>query len=179
MISGLTYIPNFISPQKQEELISSIDSATWLTDLKRRTQHYGYKYDYTKKSINVSMRLGLLPSWLNHNDLINQDLFQTIDQVIINEYLPGQGIARHVDCIPCFGPTIASLSLNSACIMKFEHLTSNQTKELVLEPCSLLVLTNEARYDWQHSIAPRSTDIIKDELVHRSRRISLTYRTVI
>ena len=38
----------------------------------------------------------------------------------VNEYLPGQGIAQHVDCVPCFGGTVASLSLLSPCTMRLE-----------------------------------------------------------
>lgn len=41
------------------------------------------------------------------------------DQVIVNEYQPGQGIANHIDCISCFSGTVISLSLGSSCIMDF------------------------------------------------------------
>lgn len=33
------------------------------------------------------------------------------DQVIVNEYQPGQQIAPHIDCVPCFGSVVASLTL--------------------------------------------------------------------
>lgn len=45
-ISGLTYIPNFITATEHDLLLPQIDQQPWLTDLKRRVQHYGYKYDY-------------------------------------------------------------------------------------------------------------------------------------
>ncbi|WP_231289239.1 hypothetical protein [Rickettsia bellii] len=41
------------------------------------------------------------------DSLHKQNIFHEIpDQVIINEYMPGQGIAPHTDCIPCFSDTI-------------------------------------------------------------------------
>jgi len=41
------------------------------------------------------------------------------DQVIINEYQPGQGISPHIDCERCFGPRIFIISLGSQAVMEF------------------------------------------------------------
>jgi len=46
MIVGLRYLADFITPEQHDELLQSVDAEPWLTDLKRRVQHYGYKYDY-------------------------------------------------------------------------------------------------------------------------------------
>jgi hypothetical protein len=40
-INGLAYIPDFIPPQEEVDLIQIIDAQTWLADLKRRVQRYG------------------------------------------------------------------------------------------------------------------------------------------
>jgi hypothetical protein len=66
MINGMQYLSNFIGEEEEKDLISIIDSNVWLTDLKRRTQHYGYKYDYTKKKIDESMYVGLIPACWHH-----------------------------------------------------------------------------------------------------------------
>lgn len=182
MINGLTYISNFITEDEQSSLIKTIDDQTWLLDLKRRTQHYGYKYDYTKKQIDDSMYVGPIPSWLEpySTKLVEQKLFKELpDQVIINEYIPGQGISRHIDCTTCFNATIASLSLNSTCAMEFEQYKTGKKGTMMLAPLSLLVLSDEARYDWMHSIPARKEDKYGDEIFVRSRRISLTFRKVI
>lgn len=181
MIVGLSYIPDFVSETEQEDLLSVIDAAPWRTDLKRRTQHYGYRYDYTKKSIDHSMSLGPLPVWLEYltTKLVKESIFtQPIDQVIVNEYLPGQGISRHIDCVPCFGDTIASLSLGSTCSMEFEHIKSFKKGSILLASRSLLVLSDEARYDWMHSIPARKQDPYEDTVLERIRRVSLTFRTI-
>lgn len=111
--------------------------------------------------------------------LHREGLFSALpDQAIINEYLPGQGISAHIDCVPCFGKEIASLSLSSACVMEFTHPHHNrQTK--VLEPRSLFVLSGAARYEWQHSIPARKSDVIGNIKINRSRRVSITFRKVI
>src|SRR5690606_8268221 len=114
--------PNYISAQSETNLIEIIDQQIWLSPFQRRVQHYGYIYDYKKRTVTEDMYLGFLPTWLqNFAEKLHEDTFIDAipDQVIINEYFAGQGIAPHVDCEPCFGDTILSLSLGSACIMDF------------------------------------------------------------
>ncbi len=64
-IDGLIYIADFISTDEEKILLSNIDSQQWLSDLKRRVQHYGYKYDYGARNIDASFSLSQLPSWLD------------------------------------------------------------------------------------------------------------------
>lgn len=181
-ISGLTYVPDFISAQEQDFLLSQIDQQTWLNDLKRRVQHYGYKYDYKARTVGNDAYLGLLPGWCSSlsKKLHNDSIFpSTPDQVIVNEYLPGQGISAHIDCVPCFADTIASLSLGSPCIMEFLNPKTGEKESIVLEDRSLIVLSGPARYEWQHAIPARKSDIIDGIKTERTRRVSLTFRNVI
>ena len=144
-IQGLTYTKNYITTEQEQFLISQIDSQPWLADLKRRVQHYGYKYDYKARKITPDLKIADVPEWLQ--------IIDGIDQVIINEYLCGQGITSHIDCIPCFGETICSLSLLEPCEMILEK--DNTKHSIILEPRSLLTFQGEARYQWKHSIPQR------------------------
>lgn len=181
-IKGLQYIPSFITRSEEINLIGAINSEPWLDDLKRRVQHYGYKYDYRARSLNYSMFLGNLPVWvypilrkIRHRNIIHEDA----DQLIVNEYLPGQGIANHVDCQPCFGETIFSLSLGSTCVMDFINIETKEVKSILLEPRSLIVMSDEARYKWSHGISGRKSDVYRGKTISRTTRISLTFRKVI
>lgn len=181
-IPGLTYIPNFITPEQEADLITTIDKQPWLTDLKRRVQHYGYKYDYTARRVDASMKIGDMPKWLEDYCAELQSkgyLPLKPDQVIINEYQPGQGIAPHIDCVPCFEETITSISLGSSCMMEFAHSETNKKIPVLLEPRSLFILNGDARYLWKHGIAARKTDKYEGQIIQRDRRISLTFRNVI
>lgn len=181
-ISGLTYIPDFISAQEQDLLLSQIDQQSWLTDLKRRVQHYGYKYDYKARAVGNDAYLGALPDWLSSicKKLHGDGIFSSApDQVIVNEYLPGQGISAHIDCVPCFADIIASLSLSSSCIMDFSNPTTREKKSAILEERSIIVLSGSARYEWQHAIPARKSDIINGLKTERARRVSLTFRNII
>ncbi len=180
-VSGLSLLPDFITETEERELLSVIDQRPWLADLQRRVQHYGYRYDYTARQVTADLYLGALPDWLQllTTRLHFEGLFATPpDQVIVNEYHPGQGIAAHVDCIPCFGGTIASLSFGSGCLMDFTHSKTAQKTSLFLPSRSLLLLQGDARYHWQHGIAKRKSDVVDGVKMQRGRRVSLTFRTV-
>lgn len=181
-ITGLTYIADYIDESTESALLEIIDSQSWMHDLKRRVQHYGWRYDYKARNVTSDLRIGALPDWLQTYAVRLQQggLFAEIpDQVIINEYQPGQGISAHIDCVPCFADTIASLSLGSPCVMDFTHGKTGEKSTLLLESRSLLVLNGDARYIWQHAIAGRKTDRHNGQIIQRTRRISLTFRKVI
>ncbi len=181
-IPGLQYIEEFIDKQIEQELLNLIDRQRWLMDLKRRVQHYGYKYDYRTKKIDYSMYLGILPDWLFPiiEQMVSLNLISELpDQAIVNEYLPGQGITSHVDCKPCFTDTIISLSLNSPCVMNFDCIVNSERQSKLLKPRSLVILQGESRYLWKHGIPPRKSDQWENQKIMRDRRISITFRKVI
>ncbi|MEQ1790563.1 MAG: alpha-ketoglutarate-dependent dioxygenase AlkB [Rickettsiales bacterium] len=182
VISGLGYIPDFIDENIEAELIKTIDAQTWKKDLKRQVQHYGYAYDYKARKVTTESKLGDIPQWLQVycKKLKNDGFFEEIpDQVIINEYQIGQGISAHIDCVPCFGATIAIISLGSPCVMDFTNSQTAEKDSLLLEQRSLTILSGDARYICQHAIANRKTDKYDGEIIQRNRRVSLTFRTVI
>lgn len=182
MIDGLTYQANYLSAGFAQSLTNTIYQQSWISNFKRRVQHYGYVYDYKRHSIDQSMYLGELPEWIHTvaQQLHKDGYFATLpDQMIINEYEIGQGIAPHVDCEPCFGDVIASISLGSTCLMEFSHVETKATYKLLLEPHSLLVIMGSARYEWKHGIPARKTDRYNGRTYARQRRLSLTFRNVV
>ena len=178
---GLRLVRDHLAPEAQAALLARIDAHPWSDELKRRVQHHGWRYDYRARRVSHADRIGPLPAWLEAEAarLVGAGGFAAPpDQVIANEYLPGQGIAAHVDCEPCFGETIASLSLGSTAVMQLRELDGPGRVDLVLEPGSLLVLTGAARHDWTHAIPARLGDRIDGARRMRGRRVSLTFRTV-
>ena len=181
-IPGLYYVPDYINKIEHDQLLVQIDEQPWLDDLKRRVQHYGFKYDYKARKVARDMRIGKLPKWLEEwAEKLYEDghMPEVADQVIVNEYVPGQGISNHIDCEPCFRGTIVSLSLGSGCFMDFINKFDKRKKNVWLAPKSIVVLKNEARYEWLHGIAARKSDIWEGGKVPRKRRVSLTFRKVI
>jgi len=180
-IRGLTYLRDFITSDEEKKIASLIDAKEWSGELSRRVQHYGYKYDYKVRNVNEAISVESLPKWLQSlgKRLVRDGFFDIEpDQVIVNEYLPGQGITTHIDCLPCFGDTIVSLSLGSTCVMDFTNAKTEEAIPILLEPRSIVILKEEARYLWKHGIAKRKQDKYNGVTYLRSRRISLTFRTM-
>ena len=175
---GLRYLPDTVSVQIEQSLLGAIDAQDWLTSMSRRVQHYGWQYDYKARRVSPESYLGPLPTFLTPVlDIVKAEAAFTPDQAIINEYEPGQGIAPHVDCEPCFGPIVAMVGLGSSAQMDFAHRPTGRTWSLWFERRALLILGSDARSEWTHSIAKRRTD--PGSSGRRGRRVSITFRTVV
>ena len=179
-VPGLRYVRDFISQQEEDEVVAAIYQAEseWISDLQRRVQHYGWRYDYKTRQIDASMRLGPLPEWAAGlaRRLVAKGLLSELpDQVIVNEYVGNQGIAKHVDS-ESFADGIAMISLLESWGMVFREKKKGGRKEEVrLDQRSAAVMTGDARHHWTHEIPKRK----KEGPVKRERRISLTFRKVL
>lgn len=176
---GLTLKPAWIEEGEAEALSQWIDTQPWDTSLKRRTQHYGYRFDYTQRRSGKDLFLGSLPKPLDDlaNRLADEFACAPFDQVIINEYVPGQGIGPHIDRTAIFGPVVASLSLLSATMMQFSR--DHEVIEIDLPACSLIGLTDVARTEWKHAIPARHADQRPSGPRPRARRLSVTFRQML
>lgn len=179
-VPGLIYVPNFLSETQERQIVAAIDNGPWRNDLKRRVQHYGWRYDYKAREIDMSMRLGPLPEWamLLAKRLKSEGYLPHVaDQVIVNEYVGKQGISKHTDCIPCFDDGVAMLSLLESWEMIFRDNRMGSTIKVhkVLEQRSVTIMAGEVRYHWTHEIPSR---LKEPSGLQRRRRISLTFRKV-
>ena len=182
-IDGLRYVGHFLSAEEQIRTLNAIDQAEWRDDLERRVQHYGWRYDYRSRNVSRDMRIGKFPAWLRNlgEKLREARLFRQVpDQAIVNQYLPGQGIAMHIDR-QCFGPVVAMVSLGDAWRMDLRPMRAsrNEATHILLGVGSVLALSGEARYRWMHGIAPRKREREGSGWRPRERRVSVTFRTVL
>ena len=204
--AGMRYVSGFLSPDEQDEFIRHVyrSKEPWLAidesekpwravkenadaglsspsrNVGRRVKQYGWRYDYKARAVTSDMRIGPLPDWLQAlaQRLYDETgLFDRVpEQVIVNEYEPGQGIAMHTDH-PGFGPAVATVSLGDDWEMNFSRPDDGfQAKSrMMLASGSALILAGEARRKWRHGIAKRRKERDTRE---RKRRLSLTFRTV-
>jgi alkylated DNA repair protein alkB family protein 6 len=124
------------------------------------------------------------------------------NHVLVNEYLPGQGIMPHKDGA-AYHPVVCTVSLGGTLCLDIYGCNSDGTREttpktrIVQEPRSLLVTTGEIYTECMHGIADttmdtgldstsvanwsllRSPELIVDGKIEREIRTSLTYRDVI
>lgn len=177
---GLYYIPNYLSSQEVSNITNLLvmsDKWKHITSYNnsRRVIHYGFEYAYNRSGItktdvipdNLQLIDAMKINKLCHNDIITEDF----DQLIINEYQPGQGISAHIDHVKYFGPVIACISIGDICI---DFSKNHQNKTIFIESGSLYIMTGSSRYEWFHSIEKKLYDGNKK----RQTKYSLTYRTV-
>jgi alkylated DNA repair dioxygenase AlkB len=175
----LRLVDQWLSADEEVALLAAVDAGEWRADIARRVQQHGLRYSGRQRDVPQVVEGGL-PPWLDPVlDRLEAEraLVRRAEQVNVNEYLPGQGIAAHVD-VAHFGPSVAVVSLGAPTVMVFEHPTSGGRCEVHLQPRSLVVLAGESRSEWRHSIPKRKNDRIDGTLVPRQRRVSLTFRTL-
>ena len=176
---GAVIVPDFVTPAEEARILLRIAGAPWLTELRRRVQHYGFRYDYRGASSPVPA--ARFPRWAAFMaDRLRPHFGGALPvQCIVNEYRPGQGIGMHADHRD-FGPVVASLSLGAAWPMRFRPRGARPyasgampgDEVAVLPRRSVLVLTGDARRDWMHGIDRADT------ARECTTRISATFRTL-
>ncbi|XP_026747468.1 alkylated DNA repair protein alkB homolog 8 [Trichoplusia ni] len=191
---GLHLLNNFITTEDEKIFLKLFDWNPESNNLKNRlVRHYGYEFRYG--SNDVDLNNPLIDKIPNECDILWKRLSElgydvgVPDQLTVNKYQPGQGIPSHVDKHSPFEDTILSLSLGSDVVMDWKH-HSGKYIPVLIPSRSLLVMQDEARYDWQHGIQPRTWDpvienrsengknikVITSDTKQRQTRISLTFR---
>jgi alkylated DNA repair dioxygenase AlkB len=155
-------------------LVAAIDAEPWNTSWQRRRQLYGASYGAAEGEPRPIPAWGLVLAERMFAERLSKRPF---DQMLVNEYLPGQGISMHRD-YETFDDTVVSLSLLSTCVMDFRQAKDDRRESWLLERRSLLILSGEARSEWQHGIAARKNDVWQGIKFPRGRRLSVTFRSV-
>jgi alkylated DNA repair dioxygenase AlkB len=177
-ISGLRQITEYVSVSDHDRYLSLIDAHPWRTPHERRVQNYGFTYDPKRHRVEY---IGPLCDWVHEVAVglqANGLTPEVPNQVIVNEYWPGQGIGAHVD-LDLFADAIVSITLGSHCVMDFVNCKTGAKESLFLEPRTALVLSGKARSHWSHGITKRKTDRWDGQVLPRGRRVSLTFRRVL
>ncbi len=184
-ISGLNYYHPVIPTELSTRLLHFLKiTSDWVgvTDnpKSRRVIQYGFKYQYGgyNKSDTTISTIDMPDSIKELRDIaISLIGVDHLNQCIINEYKPGQGIGAHIDN-KYYGDTICCFSLASGIEMEFTR-ADHKTVKLYVQAGSLYTMFDEARYQWRHQIRPRKSDRISETIsIQRSTRISITFRQV-
>ncbi|XP_075393404.1 putative RNA/DNA demethylase ALKBH6 isoform X4 [Tenrec ecaudatus] len=202
------YVPDFISKEEEEYLLRQVSNAPkpkWTQLSGRKLQNWG---GLPHPRGMVPERL---PPWLQRyvDKVSDLNLFGGLpaNHVLVNQYLPGEGIMPHEDG-PLYYPTISTISLGSHTVLDLYQPRQAEgddaleqprppprpTTSLLLEPRSLLVLRGSAYTCLLHGIAATHVDVLDGAslppnspacplaqpgaLLTRGTRVSLTIRRV-
>lgn len=156
----------------------------------RKVVHYGYSYDY-KKGTNTD-NVPEMPDVIRYlRDKIACILIddqyidpEDMNQCIINRYLPGQGIAPHIDSDE-FGDYIACFTFCGGRELEFAREVKSESSEssdssdiykVYTKPGSLYVMSKDARYKYKHSMRGRKSDMVDGVKIPREECFSITFR---
>jgi len=174
--SGLAYQPAFLSAEEEARLLEGIGALDLREarykeyTAKRRVASFGAGYDFDANELTPAPVLApfLLPlrervaSWASIPE-------EELGYALVAEYRPGTQLGWHRD-VPQF-ESVVGVSLVGAATMRFRRFPPRAGARILtlqLEPRSAYVLRNEARWGWQHSIAPTPT--LRYSITFRTRR---------
>lgn len=194
VIPGLIYIDEYISKDEETALVNAVHSypRAWKTLNNRTLQNWG-GLPHIKGMLPTA-----LPAFLHPllEQLTGDKIFSAgspPNHVLVNRYLPGQGIDAHVDG-PAYHPIAAIVSLCTPILMHFyernqssEAIPSEPLCSLLLRPRSLLIMSGDAYSHVYHAILSQEIDHIDDlvlnsrsdergSTIKRQERMSLTIR---
>lgn len=133
--SSAYYISNFITDDEEKEIEKYVNNAPqpkWTQLSHRRLQNWG-GIPHPKGMIAEE-----IPSWLQKyiNKIKNLNIFDNNTQpnhVLINEYLPNQGIMGHSDG-PLFHPIVTTITCGSHTLLEFtKRLDTNDEVSLYIK----------------------------------------------
>lgn len=175
-ISGLYYISNFLDSDEMTQIQEFLNSEVKFKPItkssnSRRVAQFGYTYAYDRSGVEPTEPIPeifkTLVSSLKLNNIVKSNLIEReFDQLIINEYTPGQEIAYHTDHPVQFDDIIACITIGQSVPIMFRN--GNDIRKLDIAAGSMYIMTGDSRYKWKHHLKNNGT----------TNRYSLTYRKV-
>jgi len=156
--AGFEYYPEIITATESDFLMEQLMRLEFVSHAmrgrttKRKMHCFGWNYESNRRTL--SRAADQIPDWL----IFLRDRCAAVagaevgdfQQAIVTLYdRKDAGIGPHTDA-PAFGPILLGVSLLSAAEMIFER--DNIRCDITLEPRSLYVMKDEARYQWKHAI---------------------------
>jgi hypothetical protein len=83
---GLLYVEDFLTEEEERHLLEQIDQCEWSTALSRRTQQYGFRFDYPSQDLDLSKPIPF-PIWARTiEQKLSQGAFElpSFNQLIVN-----------------------------------------------------------------------------------------------
>jgi alkylated DNA repair dioxygenase AlkB len=161
---GLLYRLHFLTTDEERALLDEISRLPLVEarykafTAKRRIVSYGAGYDFDSNDLMTAPPLPPFLLALREKAARFAGIpAERFSQALVSEFRPGTTLGWHRDAPP-FG-TVVGISLAAACRLRFRPYPPKPGRavdgfELRLEPRSIYVLRDEARWRWQHHVPP-------------------------
>jgi alkylated DNA repair dioxygenase AlkB len=171
---GLRYQPGFITGEEERGIIDAFASLPLAPfqfgafEGKRRVASFGLRYDFGDQRLHAAEAFPDFTRPLAARAETFAGLERgAIRHILCTEYQTGAGIGWHRD--KAAFDVVLGISLGSACPLRFRLKAAARWQRFTLDaaPCSIYLMTGEARSVWEHSIPPVEAP-----------RWSITFRTM-
>ncbi|MDJ0278451.1 alpha-ketoglutarate-dependent dioxygenase AlkB [Sphingomonas sp. 2R-10] len=173
-LPGLSHRAGVVGQDRLSAIAASIDGAP-LTPFRfqqwtglRLTASYGWHYDFERGQVGMAEPM---PDWLRDVRRAAADFSgvpaQALVQALLTRYDPGAGIGWHRDR-PVF-EHVVGISIGAPAVLRFRRRTADGFARFALPLAAgdAYHLCGEARWDWEHGIAPMA-----------ATRWSITFRSL-
>ena len=177
-IEGLRYERDFLTRAEEDEFLRIVQGFQ-LREMRykeytarRRGISFGGSYDFDNHRLRPGPPLpeplhplrARVAAWMGRAP-------EDFTHMLLSEYRPGTPLGWHRD-VPEF-EDIVGVSLRSNAVMQLRpyppaSASAPASLQLLIEPRSIYMLRGEARWAWQHSIAP--TEALRYSITMRTRR---------
>ncbi|XWV24737.1 putative Fe2OG oxygenase family oxidoreductase [Tupanvirus deep ocean] len=180
-LNGFSIIQDYLTEDEELSLANKINKQKWVVDYQRRLQYYNYRNELFEPYdlIPIPDKIPIFLEKIIDKMMTDGIIQERPDQIIINEYKPGEGLKPHFDRKDYYKNVIVGISLLSGTVMEFIKQNPPEKKKIYVPRRSLYIIKDDARYLWKHAIPPRKKDIVDDVEIPRETRISITFRNVI
>lgn len=175
---GFIYIPDFLSPAEEQQLLDLISSIELSNmkfhayEAKRKTASFGFDWNFEHKKLSAGSMIPAGFDWLLQKVARQLSLTkEEFAELLVTEYPVHAVINWHRDAPPF--DTVVGISLLSDCVFKLRPYDKSirNRRSIISIPVhrrSLYVLKDDVRSAWEHSINPV-----------KQQRISVTLRTLV
>ncbi|MCA1653446.1 MAG: alpha-ketoglutarate-dependent dioxygenase AlkB [Sphingomicrobium sp.] len=159
LLPGMSVLADVVTPAEERDLVARLDESElapfrfqgWIG--KRLTASFGYHYDFDRGKLDEGAPMPVWIDTLRERAALAAKLAPSELVLLLTRYDPGAGIGWHRD--RSVFDTVVGVSLGAPALMRFRRRRAGGFDRftLPLAPRSLYVLSEEARYEWEHSIA--------------------------
>lgn len=158
---GFAYRTDFLSPDEEGVIAAELARLPFEPfqfrgyEARRRVVSFGYRYDFNSARLEAAEPI---PAWLQpareRAEAFAGVAPGGLQQLLINEYLPGAPIGWHRDR-PQF-ERVVGISVLAPCVFRLRRRVGAgfERRSLTLAPRSVYLISGEAREQWEHSIPP-------------------------
>jgi alkylated DNA repair dioxygenase AlkB len=158
---GFVYRGDFMSADEERAIAAELAKLPFEPfqfrgyEARRRVHSFGYRYDFNAQRLEEA---DPIPDWLQpmreRAEAFAGVAPGRLQQLLINEYLPGAPIGWHRDR-PQF-EKVVGISVGAPCVFRLRRRVGAgfERKSLTLEPRSAYLISGIAREQWEHSIPP-------------------------